>query len=191
MIGKIKGKLAEIEGNIGYIETTAGIFYRLFLTPAIISDNPVLSEVEFYTYLQVRDDALVLFGFETKNQYQFFKLLLTVSGVGPKTAYLVISFSKIDELITAIKDNNVDFFTRIPGLGKKTSMKIILELSQKLKAEFVFEKMSLSDDDQTVIAALSSLGFNNNESRKILTRIDKSLSIEEKIKKSIQLLTHK
>src|SRR3989339_2189432 len=100
MIGKLKGKLVEVEKNIGLIETSGGVFYRVFLTPALIGNWKLkIENLEVYTYLQVRDDALVLFGSETKKEYDFFVLLLTVSGVGPKTAFSVISFSKVDELI--------------------------------------------------------------------------------------------
>jgi len=99
---------------------------------------------ELYTYLQVRDDALVLFGFETKRQYNFFLLLLTVSGVGPKTAFTVISSLKTEEIVSAVTSNEVDTLTKVPGLGRKTAMKIILELSSKFKADFDMKNMVLS-----------------------------------------------
>ena len=186
MIGKIKGKLTEIEGNLGLIETSGGVYYQVYLTPSVISLQKDKSEIEVYTYLQVREDALVLFGFLSKQEFDFFKLLLSVSGVGPKTAFSVISFSKINELISAVKDNEIDYFTKVPGLGKKTAMKIILELSQKLESEFKLEKMYLSEDDKTVIDALISLGFKSNEAKKILSGLPKNLSLEEKIKEGLR-----
>ena len=186
MIGKLKGKLTEIDGNIGLIETSGGVFYQAYLTPSLISRVAPKQSIEVYTYLQVREDALVLFGFETKKEFDFFKLLLTVPGIGPKTAYSIISFSKTDELITAVSENNLDYFTRIPGLGKKTSMKIILELSQKLKTEFSLSNMYLSEDDKTVIDALIALGFNHSEAKKRLSQLPKTLSIEEKIKAALK-----
>jgi len=182
MIGKIKGKLVEVDSNIGLIETASGVFYRVNLTPFILTNFKLDELLDIYTYLQVRDDALVLYGFSTKKEYDFFKLLLGVSGVGPKTAYGVISFSKIDELIAAVKDNNSDYFSKIPSLGKKTAMKIILELSQKLESEFQLAKMYLSEEDKIVVDALVSLGFKSAEAKKILTKIDKNLSLEDKIK---------
>src|SRR3989344_3956478 len=182
MIGRIKGKIVEVEENIALIETNSGVFYQVFITPSLLTKNKLPFEITIYTYLQVRDDALVLFGFETKKEYDFFKLLLSVSGVGPKTAFSVISFSKVDELIKAVKENDNGYFTRVPGLGKKTAMKIILELSQRLQSEFKLEKMYLSDDDKTVVDALVSLGFKSNEARNILSKLPKNLSLEEKIK---------
>ncbi len=182
MIGKIKGKLVEIEGNVGLIETSSGVFYQVFLTPYLISLYNKQNNLEIYTYLQVKEDTLILFGFENKNQYTFFKLLLTVSGVGPKTAFNIISFFDINDLNNAIKNNDVGFLSRVPGLGKKTAAKIILELSTKLKTEFEFKNLVLSEDDKTVVDALISLGYKSNEAKIIVNQIPKNLSIEEKIK---------
>ncbi|OGK17381.1 Holliday junction DNA helicase RuvA [Candidatus Roizmanbacteria bacterium RIFCSPHIGHO2_01_FULL_39_12c] len=186
MIGKLKGKLIEIEGNQGLIETTGGVCYQAYLTPSVIGRDRIQDTLEIYTYLQVRDDALVLFGFETKKESDFFKMLLGIAGIGPKTAFTVISFTKIDELISAVKDNNSDFFAKIPGLGKKSALKIMLELSHKLSSEFQLEKMYLSEEDKTVVDALISLGFKGNEAKKILTKIDKKLSIEDKVKQALK-----
>ena len=191
MIGKIKGKLLEIDKNIGLIETTSGLSFNVYLTPSLLSTFHLQSSIDIYTYLQVREDAFVLYGFESKNQHKLFLELLTVPGVGPKTAYGVISFSKTDELMKAVKENNIDYFTRIPGLGKKTAMKIILELSVKLKQEFSLEKMYLSEDDKLVVDALVSLGFKSLEAKKILQSIAKNLSVEDKIKKALQLASSK
>lgn len=188
MIGKLKGILTDIDGNVGLIETASGISFQVFLTPAIITHNKLGSKISFYTHLQVREDALTLFAFETKEQYQFFILLLSVSGVGPKTAYLVISYANIPDLIVAISDNNIDYFSSIRGLGKKTSMKIILELSQKLKQSFSLDKMSLSDDDKIVVDALVSLGFKPNEVKSILSKLSKTSSVEEKIQEALRLI---
>ncbi len=190
MIGKLKGSLIEIEGNLGLVETSGGVSYQSYLTPSFIKDHPVGSDVSFYTYLQVRDDALVLFGFETKDESRLFKLLLTVSGVGPKTAFAVISATNSNDLFTAIRTNDTAYFSRIPGLGKKTAMKIILELSQKLKQEFKFEKMYLSDEDKIVVDALVSLGFKSNDAQQILSKIDRELSVEDKIKAVLKIATN-
>lgn len=188
MIGKLKGKLVEVDKNIGLIETSGGVFYQVYLPPSLITNHQSSNTIEIYTYLQVRDDALVLFGFETKKQHDFFQLLLTVSGVGPKTAYSVISFLKIEEITKSVFDNNIDILTRVPGLGKKTAMKIILELSSKLKTDFDMKNMVLSDDDQTVISALISLGYKSYDAKKLLSKLPKNLSVEEKIKEALKIV---
>ena len=187
MIGKIKGTLIELEGNEGLIDTASGLSYNVFLTPAIVFQNPVGTPVEIYTYHQVREDAQILYGFESKKELHLFKLLLTVSGVGPKTAFNVVSHSKAEELIAAIKSNSVDYLTKTPGLGKKTAMKIILELSQKLKSDFQLEKMYLSEDDKTVVDALVALGYTSQDARKMLTKIPKDMSVEKRIQEALKV----
>lgn len=189
MIGKLKGTLISIESNVGLIETSGGVSYQCFMTPEIIQNFKLNSPIELFTYLQVRDDALILFSFLSKSDLALYTLLLSVSGVGPKTAYSVISHVKGSDLIEAIKDNDISYFTRIPGLGKKTGMKIILELSQKLHEKFSLEKMYLSPDDKTVVDALVSLGFSTDESRKIFQQLPKNLSLEDKIRAGIKLGT--
>ena len=185
MIGKLKGKLVEVDGNLGLIETSGGVFYQVFLPPQLITSHQSLTTIDLYTYLQVRDDALVLFGFETKRHYDFFKLLLTVSGVGPKTAFSVISAIPLDSLVQFVTSNDVDGF-KIPGLGRKTAMKIILELSGKLKTDFDMAKMVLSDDDQTAVSALISLRYKSYDAKKLVSKLPKNLTVEEKIKESLR-----
>ena len=188
MIGKLKGILSELDGNTALIETKACVSYQTYITPDILSKTKVGDNVEFYTYLQVREDALTLFAFETKDERSLFDLLLAVPGVGPKTAYLVISYAKVDALTQAVKEHNIDFFSRVRGLGKKTAMKIILELSQKLKQEFELKKMYISEEDKTVIDALVALGFKSHDASSIVSKLPKKLSVEDKIKESLKTI---
>lgn len=191
MIGKIKGFLVEIDQNIGYIETSGGITYKTYLTKNFILTHNKDKEITIYTYLQVKDDGLVLFGFETKKEEKFFSLLLTVPGVGPKTAFNILTNTSIENVIHAVKTNSVSFFSTIPGLGKKTAMKIILELSSKLKSDFQLERIIVSDDDRVVIDALLSLGFDKQEVHKFLSKIPSELPVEDKIKKLLILFGNK
>lgn len=186
MIGKIKGKLAEIANTRALIETASGLFYNVFVTPTVIGSHPVGSNLEVYTYLQVREDAHVLFGFFSKKELLLFELLLSVSGVGPKTAFSIVSSVKTEEFVAAVKGNTLDYFTSIPGLGKKTAMKIILELSQKMKGEFAMEKMYLSEEDKTVVEALVALGYKTHEARALLAKIPKDLPLEKRIQEALK-----
>lgn len=187
MIGKIKGTLSEVEGNIGLIETPSGLFYKVYLTPLLIKKYQLNDKVEFYTHLQVKDDDLVLFGFSEKKEHALFKMLIGISGVGPKTAFSIISFTRPDELLNAVRENNINYLTRIPHLGKKTAMKIALELSQKLETEFEMKQYYLSENDKTVVDALITLGYKSQDAKNILSKIPKDLSIEEKIKEALKL----
>jgi Holliday junction DNA helicase RuvA len=186
MIGKLKGKLVEVDRNIGLVETCGGVFYQVFLPSSLNTPSSFGAPIEIYTYLQVRDDALVLFGFETKAQHDFFLLLLTVSGVGPKTAFTVISALKTTEIVRAVTSNEVDALTKVPGLGRKTAMKIILELSSKFKSEFDMKNMVFSEDDQTAVSALVSLGYKSYDAKKIISKLPKNLTVEEKIKEALK-----
>ena len=112
--------------------------------------------------------------------------MLSVDGVGPKTAYSVISHLKTGDLVAAVKSNQVETLTQVPGLGRKTAMKIILELSGKLKSDFDMTRMVLTEDDKTVIDALVSLGYKTNEAKRIFISLPKNLTVEEKIKEALK-----
>jgi Holliday junction DNA helicase RuvA len=189
MIGKIKGKLIETEGNKGLIETNSGLSYEVVLVPSIISKYPVNSNINLYSKLIIREDSQTLYGFEFKEQVNFFNDLLSISGVGPKLAFTVISFSNKNDIVKAVKSNDVDFFVKIPGLGKKTSLKIIVELSSKLEADVNISKLYLNEEDKTVLDALVSLGFKLKEAKEILGKIPKKGSIEERIKQGLRYAT--
>jgi len=191
MIGKIKGKLIDIEGNKGLIETASGLSYEVFLVPTIIKNNILGKSLELFTQFIVREDSQTLYGFTDKEQINIFKMLLSISGIGPKVAFGVISFSSPGDLTTAIKNNDIDFFTRVPGLGKKSALKIVVELSGKIESGFSLSKIYMSEEDKLVLDALVSLGFKTEEARKIMINIPKNLSVEEKIKKGLQLGTTK
>lgn len=191
MIGKIKGKLIDIEGNKGLIETSSGLSYEVFLVPSIIKNNILGKNIEIFTQFIVREDSQTLYGFVDKSEINIFKMLLSISGIGPKVAYSVISFSNPDDLIKAVKNNDVDFFTRVPGLGKKTALKIVVELSGKLETGFSIAKVYMSEEDKLVLDALVSLGFKTEEAKKIMSNIPKNITVEEKIKKALQFGTTK
>jgi len=188
MIGKIQGVLSEVDGNIALIETSTGIFYNVYFTNALLSQYMLGSDISVYTYHHIREDLQLLFAFQDKQEYKLFLLLLGVSGVGAKSAYSIISHCRVTEIVKAVKTNDVKVLTQIPGLGKKTALKIILELSGKFKSEFVFKNEYVSAEEQTVVDALAALGFSPTEAREILPKLEKSDSMEEKISAAIRLL---
>lgn len=188
MIGKIKGFVREIDNNQILIETNSGIFFWIFATPRKIANLSVNSAVEIYTYLYFTQENIFLFGFDNKQEFELFKILINITGVGSRIAFSLISFATVEEIIKAVKENNVDFFTQIPGLGRKTSLKILLELSTKLKSEFELERLYLSEEEKTVIDALISLGFKSGQIRKVISKIPKNLTLEEKIKLALKMI---
>ncbi len=191
MIGKIKGNIVSIEGNEGLIETASGLSYRVYLTQRVLDQITIGDLISVTTYLQVREDALILFGFADPQEYRLFQLLLGVSGVGPKTAFGVISATKPDELIEAVKKQDSGYLTHIPGLGKKTALKILLELSQKFKTEFKFEDDSDDLLDRTAVDALVSLGFKTQDAKLAISKLDQALSTEEKITAVLKTMSNR
>lgn len=192
MIGKIKGVLIEVDENKGLVETAGGVFYIIFLPIRFVALHKIGEKISIYTYLRVKEDNLTLYGFENKKQQRIFEMLITVSGIGPKSAFTIISHKDADELSQAILTNNVEFFEDIPGVGKKSAHKILLELSSKMgKKSLEISSFMLSPEDNIVIDALASLGFNKHDGRTALSKLDKKLSIEDKIKKAIRLITNK
>lgn len=186
MIGKVRGILSEISGNVALIESPNGLFYEVFL-PSALLNSQIGSPFEIYTHFHVREDLQILFGFSSKKELSFFKLLIGVSGVGPKTAFQIVSFAPADDLIDAIKKNDHGFFARVPGLGKKTAMKIILELASRLDATFELEQQYVSEEDKTVVDALISLGFKSHDAKEIMKKLPKDMSLEQKIKEGLRL----
>lgn len=190
MIGKIKGILDEIDMNTGLIETSSGVFYRVHLTNRFLNTIQTPIDIEIYTYHHIREDTQQLFGFEDKTEYHLFEFLLAVPGIGPKSAFHIISVAKPNEIIQAVKENDRVFFSKIKGLGKKTALKILLELSNKFDSEFVFEKVvPLSSVEQTVVDALASLGFDRKAAQDILKQVTSESTIEGKIKMAITLMS--
>lgn len=190
MIAKITGILAETDEKNAVIDTASGVSYELFITPSALIKKQVGDTLSVYTYLQVREDAHILFGFVSNEEKQFFHLLLSVSGVGPKTAFGIVSKISFQQAVEGVRTNSVKIFSDIPGIGKKTAMKIMLELSVKFKTEFKFEQQ-LSADDKTVIDALVELGYKKSEAQQLFEKLPKELSIEKKIQEALRMSVRK
>ena len=185
MIGKISGSLIEIDGNEGLIETSGGVTYRVYLDMATLS-RLVPSPISIYTYLQVREDQQVLYGFDTKEQYKMFQMLLSVDGVGPKTAHSVVGRMPVSQIVDAVRLKDLQSFTKVPGLGKKTAQKILLELSSKLKTELDISTIIDITVDNDALEALVSLGYRVHEAREMLKTVDAQLPVEKQVRIALQ-----
>jgi len=190
MIGKLTGILAEFTDITALIDTPSGVSYELFITPHALSGKGIGDSIAVLTHLQVREDAQVLFGFANAEEKTFFHLLLSVPGVGPKTAFAIVSQVTFESAVQAVRKNEVSLFSKVSGVGKKTALKIVLELSQKFKSEFVFEQQ-LTADDKTVIDALIELGYKKHDAQTIFAKLPKDLSIEEKIQEALRITVKK
>lgn len=185
MIGYLKGELAEIKETYAVVEV-GNIGYEVFLPSTTIMGLPALgSMVKLYTYLHVREDAISLFGFRTKDDLEMFKLLITVNGIGPKGALAILSSITADDLRFAVLAEDVKTIAKAPGIGNKTASKMILELKDKLKLETAFEQrlannteskqgsMSLiASKREEATEALTVLGYSASEALKLVNQID-------------------
>ncbi len=183
MIGYLKGELAEIKENYVVLEV-GNIGYEVYLPASSIGKLPGRSStIKIYTYLHVREDAINLFGFLTKDDLEMFKLLITVNGIGPKGALGILSVISADDIRFAVLAEDVKTIAKAPGIGNKTAGKLILELKDKFKLETAFEKRlqnqaeegganAIYNKKEEAVAALTVLGYTGSDALKIVNQID-------------------
>ena len=148
MISFVRGTAVDMTENSVIVEA-GGIGYEIYMTGTDLSQIHMGEEVKIHTYFNVREDAMQLYGFRSKDDLQMFKLLLGVNGVGPKAAVGVLAGITADELRFAILSDDVKTLSKAPGIGKKTAQKLILELKDKMKLEDAFE-LKLAHEQQMV-----------------------------------------
>ncbi len=173
MIATLRGEISQIEENALVVEV-GGVGIRVFV-PAPLRDRVKAGEMIFmFTHLVVREDALILYGFESQADRELFNMLLGVDGIGPKVALSVLSTLSIDAIQRAVFTDEADVFSRVPGVGKKSAQKIALHLKDKLKpADSLARLAAMSDTDGEVIAALTALGYSVVEAQAALQAIPK------------------
>lgn len=148
-------------------------------------------KVYLHTHLYVREDNIALYGFASAEEMGLFQSLITVSGIGPRTALGVLSTISPDQLIAAIEGGNLDLLSQVPGIGKKTAGRIVLELKGKLAKEWGSAiAPSLQQEDADVVAALTGLGYSLREATQAVSALadSKGLKLEEKVKLALQQL---
>lgn len=174
MIGMLKG-LLDTRFDPYIILDVHGVGYKILASHEILSNLPAVgSEVKVYTYTLVREDVLELYGFTDLHDLRLFELLISVSGVGPKSAIGVFSVGKRGEIVNAILKNDIAFFSQVPRLGKKNAQKIIIELKGKLGSG---EDLDLSVGDNAanddLSLALKNFGYSQQEIQKAIQEIGK------------------
>ena len=173
-----------------YIEVLINnLGYKVFVTDDFLNSAKVSNEVELFTHQHVREDALDLFGFDNREQMELFEKLIGVSGIGPKTALGVLSAAAIEEIETAVINDDVSVLTKVSGIGAKTAERIVLELKSKYKGRVApASKGGKSNDDADVIDGLVGLGYSADQARSALRQVDKEAGTDEKIKACLKLL---
>jgi len=189
MIGSLVGKLqARYDETI--LLNVGGVGYRVRLSANTAAGlGAIGSETQVFTHLRVREDELSLYGFATEDELRLFETLMTVSGVGPKVALNVLSSASAETIRMAIAQGNVEALTAVPGIGKKTAQRILLELKGKIDLTGLGDASELSPLDQDVMNALINLGYSAAEATRAARSVPTSVKIlEERIRFALQYL---
>lgn len=169
MIGYLKGKITHVFANSCFIEV-GGVGYRTIISGTTLGELSVGKETMLYTYMSVTENDITLYGFLTQDEYELFLLLITVNGIGPKLAVNALGAVTPDTLRLAISQNNMSVLTKLPGIGKKTANRLVLELKDKIGTVDAGD-MAIKDVVSTpaggaaaeTLAALQSLGYAEQE----------------------------
>lgn len=198
MYSYIRGALAEVEFDHVVIDVN-GIGYNVYIPTNCFEYLPGLGEdCKIHTYLYVREDAMMLYGFLTKDDLDLFKQLITVSGIGPKGAIGILSALSADDLRFAILAGDSKAISKAPGIGAKTAQRVILELKDKMSLEDAFEKkldtekvMQVSSNNQVkndAVMALNALGYSSSESLKAVSKVEitPEMDVEDVLKQALK-----
>lgn len=197
MIRHITGKYLFYEKGSIVVETQGGIGFRIH----VADTSPVLNAregdvVQLYTYMQVKDDGMSLFGFNDRDALTLFEQLLTVNGVGPKAGLAIMSIGTVNQIKAFIMHKDAKSIAKAQGVGKKTAERVILELADKVSAvpiqdaEIATKSAVLfSDERNNAVVALTTLGYSKAEAEEAIGHVpEDDLTIEEYIKKSLKFL---
>ena len=193
MISTLRGQITETGNRYAVVEVN-NIGYKVFLTEDSIHSLKKDSETSLFIHHVIREDASDLYGFTSRKDRDFFELLISISGIGPKSALNIMSLVSSDTLVGAIRSGSTSHLVKVSGIGRKTAEKIVLELKDKL-APFAqdYGSSDFSADvssDMDAIEALKSLGFSQDESREALKKIDKNISATgAKVKAALKVLS--
>ena len=195
MIGHLKGKIISKSPPEVLLEVQ-GIGYEVLCPMSTIYELDNLSDdVLLFTHLSIKEDAHTLFGFITKDEKNVFRELIRVNGVGPKVALAILSNLSVHSLVECISTEDADLLAKTPGIGKKTALKLIVELQDRLSkldlvgslANSIEIKQNLNPNSKQAIEALQSLGFKAKEANRMVSKIeDQELSTEQLIRLALQ-----
>jgi Holliday junction DNA helicase RuvA len=193
MITQIKGRLVEKNPTYVVIDCN-GIGYLLNISLNTYAALPSDELITLYTHLSIREDAHTLFGFIDKVEREVFKLLISVSGVGPSIARTMLSSMTAEDVQQAIASENVKVIQSVKGIGAKTAQRVIIDLKEKILKTFDIDEVSVKENNtnkEEALSALEVLGFARKQSDKVITNILKespSATVEELIKKALKNL---
>ncbi len=190
MISRLSGKVIHSDQKYIILDVN-GVGYKISTTNDAISKLSIANTSIFWTYLAVRENAMDLYGFLSQNELSIFELLITVSGIGPKTALGILNSASVESIERAVSTGDTSHLTKVGGIGKKVAEKIVLELKDKIQTtSHSPEHEKAMRDDSDVIEALKALGYKDNESREVLKKLDKSIKdTGAKVKAALKVLS--
>jgi Holliday junction DNA helicase RuvA len=189
MIYSLSGTIKEKKERFGVVEV-GGIGFKISTNERTLRNMPASGKpVSLYCHLHVREDALELYGFLDEAALKFFEQLVSVSGVGPKSAIAVMDIAPLTELTAAISENRPDLLTRASGIGRKTAERIIIDLRSKVRnkeAEVTVKKM---EGDADLVESLVGLGYKRDQARSALDKVASNvMGIEDRLKAALKVL---
>lgn len=186
MIGHLKGEVFAIRAGF-VILSAGGVGYKVAVTREALSSLKVQKEASLWTYLAVREDILDLYGFASEEELKFFELLLSVPGIGPKSALAVIDIASLETLRNAVASGNASYLTNVSGIGKKTAEKIVLELRDKVGA--VDSTNATLTGDEEALQAMRALGYTQSEAREALRKVPSTVEkSNERLREALRIL---
>ncbi len=189
MISYLEGKILDKNEKF-FVADVNGVGYKIFSHVGILAKIPEIGQnVKIWTHLYVREDAMDLFGFLNKEELEFFEVLISISGIGPRSALGILEVAPVSSLKQAIVSEDETFFTRVSGVGRKTAQRLILELKTKLAKTVVLEKGGRFKEMGDAFEALVSLGYKASDVRRILNELPKEIeTVEDKVKETLKKL---
>ena len=190
MLYSLAGKLAEAGDNFLVLEVS-GVGLKVFVDRRTLANLPPIGgSLKIFSYLYLREGGVELYGFLNPQELEFFGLLNSVSGVGPKSALAILDVTELKNLLAAIKEGRPDLLTRASGIGRKTAERIILELKNKVQvggAEAAVKRMETNSD---LIETLAELGYRRDQARAALEKVsDKETKLEERLRSALKILS--
>lgn len=194
MIAAVEGTLVS-KGNNSVVVKAGPVSFLVYVPGSTLSRLGHTGNMVFlHTYLYVREDNISLYGFSSAPELSLFEQLITVSGIGPKVALALLTTLSAEQIVSAILSSNADLLSQVPGIGKKTAARVILDLKGKLEKGWEGDVIpSISQGDSDAVAALTGLGYSIREATQALGSIPQAdgMTLEEKVRQALQKLSSK
>lgn len=188
--GQVRHKSNNLKKDNFCVVDVNGVGYKVSAPDTFLNKLAIDSEAEFYIYTQVAETALDLYGFATREELEFFELLLTISGIGPRSALDILKKAKLEDLVKAVETGNHEVLAKVSGIGPKTAEKVVIGLKDKLNGGFSTGNEKWNNDFGDALEALMSLGYSSFDARTALSQTN-SIDAGDKIKEALKILGRK